>query len=1059
MALSGSCRIPSNARIWALAIVVLAGASRSFAQGAAAQVVSGQEETVDRAIQLVEDGQSLVDAGRLDESEKKLRDALALYDSIRGDHADAVFGRANCYAVLGRIVESRGNRDQALQLWGAAVEQYGRLNGTEVLNNLAAVYKRMTNAFLAQGKTEAALDVLKKADDIETKIGAGVATQAQEKTNIGVLLHRLGRNSEAEPVLQKAVSLSEEGNLPPDRQAVYLSNLALAERGLHKTELALKYLQRSLSLLAALEHMEEPRITALLEMAEVLSDEKRMDEARDRLGAALEIAVKMPESRALHAQVLIELGTAERNGPSELQADALIRFREALSLVEGIGGSEAAQIDCIENIADLLHKSGKTDEAIELYREWLSRVEVSALHPGNARISEVHNNLGLYLLEAGRGPAALDELVLSLRNAWADLVGRMASLTLNQTQQQTELLAHRTNLIFSLALTSPKTAAPRAYEALLLTKALFSETARARQHMLLDSRVSGLAPSRERYLELRRQMSRRTLDTGHAEVPMSSEAMVQLAAEMETLERDLLVKSLAFRGGTLLTPVRVDEVRSRLRPGEVLLEYFTWTNVDLGSQKAGKRHYGAFVMRGTGGTIEMVDLGESAVAVAAVQAFRDCEARQADPLRPSLDENELAGLGERLRRLVLDPVLAPGALPKRIYVAAAGMLGAVPFDALPIARTAAGWRYLAEDAEIVNLLTGRELAGTAAGRSSSGEAWLVGDPDFDATPAQRITAFNGSAEPLGEPAAVAGGPQKPDAGSRNIPADWQSMKDTQKLVESAARQASRAGLKPRTLLGAAASEESLDLVRAPRLLLFATHGYFLTKMPPIHVTGSLHFSSASTAPLDLVPRSESTPNGAPENTMVIDNQDSWETFSSLHRSMMILAGANDRVHHVVRYVDDNRLLPEAEAEKQGLTGKEREREIGDGLLTAYKVLGMNLDGTELVLLAGCESGLGVTPEDPSPGFRFDSESVIGLRQAFTIAGARSVVTSVWEVPLDQTVAQMTSFLDGWLQGQQPRYESFRESQLEALRSARSSNLGGHPLWWAGFIYFGDPGDR
>lgn len=248
-------------------------------------------------------------------------------------------------------------------------------------------------------------------------------------------------------------------------------------------------------------------------MADVLSDEKRMDKARDRLRAALEIAVKMPEGRASRAQVLIALGVAERDGTPELQADALTRFREALPLVEGAGGSEDLQTVCIENIAELLHKSGKTDEAIELYRDWLSRVEVNALHPANAMMSAVHNNLGSYLLEAGRNQAALDEYLLSLRAAWADLAGRMASLTLNQTQQKAESLAHRTNIIFSLALTSPKTLAPRAYEALLLTKALFSETARARQRMLLDSGVSGLEPSRERYVELRRQMSRRTLDT------------------------------------------------------------------------------------------------------------------------------------------------------------------------------------------------------------------------------------------------------------------------------------------------------------------------------------------------------------------------------------------------------------------------------------------------------------------------------------------------------------------------------------------------------------------
>jgi CHAT domain-containing protein len=76
-----------------------------------------------------------------------------------------------------------------------------------------------------------------------------------------------------------------------------------------------------------------------------------------------------------------------------------------------------------------------------------------------------------------------------------------------------------------------------------------------------------------------------------------------------------------------------------------------------------------------------------------------------------------------------------------------------------------------------------------------------------------------------------------------------------------------------------------------------------------------------------------------------------------------------------------------------------------------------------------------------------------------MAGASSVVTSMWAVPLDTTVQQMSAFLNAWLSRERPRYHAFRESQLNALHAARNNNLGGHPFWWAGFIYFGDPGDR
>ena len=64
---------------------------------------------------------------------------------------------------------------------------------------------------------------------------------------------------------------------------------------------------------------------------------------------------------------------------------------------------------------------------------------------------------------------------------------------------------------------------------------------------------------------------------------------------------------------------------------------------------------------------------------------------------------------------------------------------------------------------------------------------------------------------------------------------------------------------------------------------------------------------------------------------------------------------------------------------------------GDGLLTAYEVCGLDLQGTELVVLTACEPGLGVVQSaEGNLGLRQPTGEVVsGMRQAFLIAGARS----------------------------------------------------------------------
>ena len=115
-------------------------------------------------------------------------------------------------------------------------------------------------------------------------------------------------------------------------------------------------------------------------------------------------------------------------------------------------------------------------------------------------------------------------------------------------------------------------------------------------------------------------------------------------------------------------------------------------------------------------------------------------------------------------------------------------------------------------------------------------------------------------------------------------------------------------------------------------------------------------------------------------------------------------------------------------------------EAEDGLLTAEDVTGLDLLATELVVLSACETGLGQVHV---------GEGVFGLRRAFVLAGAKTLVMSLWKVPDEQTRELMEDFYGRLLAGQ-GRAEALREAQL-AMKAKYPD-----PFYWGAFICQGDP---
>jgi CHAT domain-containing protein len=544
------------------------------------------------------------------------------------------------------------------------------------------------------------------------------------------------------------------------------------------------------------------------------------------------------------------------------------------------------------------------------------------------------------------------------------------------------------------------------YDALLEEKGLIAESAAAMRAAVAASGDPQAVQMLDKLASDKAQMAALLESTG-GDAANRQAQMNQLGSEANTLEQALMKRSAAMSQQRAQNAAKWRDVQKALKPGESAVEVVRF-QYETGAAVTGELIYVALVVTPESKEPEIVVLGDAKnLEAAPMLAYRDDvgqtrglaeEEMPATAGQPGTLANTSAAYSAFWKPL--EPALNG---MKRVYVSPDGVLNTIPMGLM----ADSDGRLLMEKIQLRIVNSTKDLLLSALVAQSK-SALLVGNPKFDLTAAQQkaaITQLRGGSTGAGVQQTAQVGGQNPAPAGRisNVGAaqfasrggdlkggDLNPLPGTQVEVDTVDKLLKSAGWRAMEYTGELALKEMVTQAHGPRVVHIATHGFFLSD-------------------------EELQANSAAEGKTANVNED------PMLRSGLFFAGA-DRVRE----------------------GAAPEAGVDDGVLTAYEASQLNLEGTELVVLSACETGLGK---------ELNVDGVFGLQRGLQEAGADAVMMSMWSVPDKETQELMSLFYANWLGGME-KPEALRQAQLEEREMVKKRYGKDLPYYWGAFVLIG-----
>src|SRR6266508_1759897 len=915
-----------------------------------------------------------------------------------------------------------GKYDEALPLVERGLEIRERLLGTEH-RDVAAAIDSLAGIYTGRGEYVNAEPLYRRALDIREKtLGKDHPNTARSLNSLAILYNRQGKYGEAEPLFKRVLDINEKalGKDHPDT-ATSLNNLAVLYASQGKYVEAEPLYKRALDIREKALGKDHPDTATILNnLADLYQYRGKYVEAEPLHKRALDIREKaLGKDHPYTAVSLNNLAIIYQKQGKYVEAEPL--YKRALDIKEkSLGKDHPNTALSLNNLAGLYLEQGKYVEAEPLYKRALD-IREKALGKDHPDTGASLNNLALLYASQGKYLEAepLYKRALDIREK---ALGKDHPYTANSLDNLAVLYTAKGELVQAVKFQSLANAA--------------SERNLAR-NLVIGSERQKLA-----YLATFSEQSDRTVFL-HLQ-----------SAPDDPTPRNLAATLILQRKGRALdaTSQNLNALRSRFNAeDQALLDRLTDTRSQIarlvlgGPQKMTAEQYQArikeledqadkdeadisrrsdeFRAQSLPVTLEAVRAAipsDSALIEFASYRPFNAKATRGDEaygqpryvayvLRHE-GEIEWKELGEAkaidtaiaaLRKALRDPkrvdvkrlarfVDAKVFQPVRPLLGDVSRLLISPDGSLNLVPFAAlvdeGRRYAVERYSISYLTSGRDLLRLQVARESRGGPLVVAAPDFGRRSQVEAARL---------------GKQEKDASGGEVKAE-SARSAIKELFFPPLPYAEREGEALRELLPDAtlltkgqATKAALGQVRSPKLLHIATHSFFLEDQ---------QLSSAGE-------RGAQALTDDPERALQRLEGRGVRIESPLLRSGLALAGANEHKE------DDN------------------------GTLTALEVTGLNLWGTKLVALSACDTGVGEVK---------NGDGVHGLRRALVLAGAETLVMSLWAVSDKATRELMVAYYGRLKQGQ-GRGEALRRVQLEMLKNVNRR----HPYHWASFIQSGE----